>query len=201
MGKTKKGKAKSQSKKPVKVAKRPPIVKRADDKRLGNQFWLWRSKHGTNKLFASPDLLWEAACEYFQLVKDNPFEEQIVHQGKIALETIKKIKPFTLKGLCLYLGCCDSYFRSFKSTIKPENDNGFLTVISQIESVIFNQQYEAASAGFLKENIVSRMLGLKDSQDVTTNNKDLPSAAPAINVYNTAPPLSGSERDVDTNKK
>ena len=32
----------------------------------GNQFWMLRSKHGRDKLFATPEALWEAACEYFQ---------------------------------------------------------------------------------------------------------------------------------------
>ena len=30
---------------------------------LGNQFWKNRSKHGRDKLFATPDLLWQAASD------------------------------------------------------------------------------------------------------------------------------------------
>ena len=39
----------------------------------GNQFWMLRSKHGRDKLFATPEALWEAACEYFQWCDENPW--------------------------------------------------------------------------------------------------------------------------------
>ena len=40
----------------------------------GNQFWKLRSKHGRDKLFATPDLLWEAACEYFAYCDKHPWK-------------------------------------------------------------------------------------------------------------------------------
>ena len=39
----------------------------------GNQFWKLHSKHGRDTLFSTPDLMWEAACEYFQWCDDNPW--------------------------------------------------------------------------------------------------------------------------------
>lgn len=50
------------------------------DKRIGNQFWKRRSKHGRDKLFKTPDVLWEAACEYFQWCDDNPLLEERLYQ-------------------------------------------------------------------------------------------------------------------------
>ena len=38
----------------------------------GNQFWKLRSKHGRDKLFTTPELLWQAACEYFEWCENNP---------------------------------------------------------------------------------------------------------------------------------
>lgn len=38
----------------------------------GNQFWKLRSKHGRDKLFATPELLWEEACNYFEWCDENP---------------------------------------------------------------------------------------------------------------------------------
>jgi|WetSurMetagenome_2_1015567.scaffolds.fasta_scaffold07132_8 hypothetical protein len=46
----------------------------------GNQFWKLRSKHGRDKLFATPELLLEAACEYFEWCDTHP--EYIVEQKK-----------------------------------------------------------------------------------------------------------------------
>lgn len=37
-----------------------------------NQFWKLRSKHGRDTLFSSPELLWSAACEYFDWCDENP---------------------------------------------------------------------------------------------------------------------------------
>lgn len=34
----------------------------------GNQFWKLRNRHGRSKRFASPEQLWEAACEYLPIV-------------------------------------------------------------------------------------------------------------------------------------
>ena len=47
-----------------------------------NQFWKQRSKHGRDMLFASPTLLWEAACEYFEWCEDNPITEPRSFGGK-----------------------------------------------------------------------------------------------------------------------
>jgi len=42
----------------------------------GNEFWKLRTKHGRDKIFSTPEILWDAACEYFQWVEDNPLYEQ-----------------------------------------------------------------------------------------------------------------------------
>jgi len=45
------------------------------DGRIGNEFWKARSKHGRDKIFTTPEILWEAACEYFEWVADNPLQK------------------------------------------------------------------------------------------------------------------------------
>lgn len=141
----------------------------------GNNFWQRRSKHGRDKLFATPALMWEAACEYFQWVNDNPLmesEAKVVSRGGgegsvVEIIEVPKMRPYTLHALCLYLDCSTSYFRTFKSTIKPDNAD-FLTVIEKIEETVYNQKFEGAAAGFLNANIISRDLGLIDKSEVDT---------------------------------
>jgi len=144
----------------------------------GNQFWKLRSKHGRDKLFTTPELLWEAACEYFEWCESNPLIE-IDFKGKDAeKKELPKMRAFTLMGLCIYLECTSSYFRSFKSTLKPE-DKDFLTVITRIEEVIYTQKFTGAAAGFLNANIISRDLGLADRSELT--GKDgAPLVAPTV---------------------
>jgi hypothetical protein len=148
-----------------------------------NQFWKLRAKHGRDKLFSSPQLLWEAACEYFQWCVDNPLME--AEQAKSAakpyydeekketvfppnLVELPKMRAFTWDGLELYI---DIYsLRDYKTN--PDYKD-FQQVITRIEKVIYNQKFTGAAAGFLNPNIIARDLGLKDSTDVTTGGEKL----------------------------
>jgi hypothetical protein len=135
----------------------------------GNSFWELRSKHGRDKLFETPQLLWEAACEYFKWCEENPLyetEAKVTSDGQglgssVEMVKLPKMRAFTMHGLCLYLDCSTSYFRTFKSVLK-EGDKDFLTVINKIEEVVYNQKFTGAAAGFLNANIIARDLGLSD---------------------------------------
>lgn len=142
----------------------------------GNKFWELRSKHGRDKLFETPTILWEAACEYFEWCEENPFieaEAKVLSNGgkdgsSIELAQVPKMRPFTLQGLCLYLSCSTSYFRAFKSTLQ-EKDKDFLTIINQIEETIYNQKFSGAASGFFNANIIARDLGLKEQSEIGLN--------------------------------
>lgn len=138
----------------------------------GNQFWKIRSKHGRDKLFASAELLWEAACEYFQWVNENPLKEEITYhyQGKIIRGEVDKKRPYTYDALCLYLGCATSYIRNFKLELAKSADSkekdDFTAVIEQISQTIYTQKFEGAASGFFNANIIARDLGLKDKTEI-----------------------------------
>lgn len=137
----------------------------------GNQFWKIRSKHGRDKLFATPELLWEAACEYFEWCDKNPFLEDNIEVLKVngigdevKRVPLEKMRPYTLQGLCGYLDCATSYFRQFKSA-ERENGEDFVAIITRIEEIIYNQKFSGAASGFLNPNIIARDLGLTDKVD------------------------------------
>jgi len=133
----------------------------------GNQFWKLRSKHGRDKLFASPELMWDAACEYFQWCEDNPWNkvETTIKPNGIDIKTIPTERPFTIHGLCLYLDCNTQYFSDFKKNIK-EKDKDFSLVITRIEQTIYKQKFEGAAVGAFNANIIARDLGLSDNQNL-----------------------------------
>jgi hypothetical protein len=134
----------------------------------GNQFWKLRSKHGRDKLFSTPELLWEAATEYFEWAENHPWvKNEAVKAGDHfgELVQIPTSRPLTLHALCIYLDCSTSYFRAFKSTLKPE-DQDFLTVITRIEEIIYNQKFEGAVVGAYNANIIARDLGLSEKSEV-----------------------------------
>lgn len=139
----------------------------------GNQFWKARSKHGKDKLFETPESLWDAACEYFQWCEDNPLYEAKIFsfQGVQTMEQLPKMRAMTLSGLCLFLKCNESYFRSFKIQ-ERENKADYITVIEDIENTIYNQKFSGAAADLLNANIISRELGLADKKETDITLKE-----------------------------
>ena len=180
-------------KKPVKKVAKIPIIANPETPKTeeelkpwlfkkGNHIWELRSKHGRDKLFATPQLMWEAACEYFKWCEDNPLKEEkgFAFQGIVTKETFSKMRAMTLSQLCFYLHCSESYFRNWKRVIDEkgkeatETDKDFITVIARIEQVIYNQKFQGASADLLNANIISRELGLADKSELSgPGGKDL----------------------------
>lgn len=137
----------------------------------GNKFWELRSKHGRDKLFKSPELLWDAACDYFKWCEDNPFQEELAFhsQGVITKDSISKMRPFTMEGLCHYLDCNKVYFNHFKTDLEGKEDDeskGFSNVVTRIREVVYRQKFEGAASGFLNPNIIARDLGLIDKKEL-----------------------------------
>jgi hypothetical protein len=133
---------------------------------IGNQFWKLRSKHGRDSLFESPEMMEEAADEYFQWCIENPLIE-IDFKGKDATKVeIPKMRAFTIQGLCRYLNCNVEYFRQFKEKLAYK-EKGFARIVSYIEETIYEQKFTGSAAGFLNPNIIARDLGLVDKKDMS----------------------------------
>ena len=81
----------------------------------GNQFWRARSKHGRDKIFKTPADLWEACCEYFDWVEENPLHEAqaFAFQGNVTEHALPKMRAMTIQGLCLFL---DNHAEAFCPT-------------------------------------------------------------------------------------
>ena len=144
----------------------------------GNFYWKMRTKSGRDKLFKSPAALLNACLQYFKWCESNPIGQQD-WKGKDATPvTIEHPRPFIWSGLCIYLGCNRTYFNDFKDRLKAKGelsevseDKDFSDVIAYIEDIMHNQKFSLAAAGLLKENIISRELGLADKQQVEANVK------------------------------
>ncbi len=137
----------------------------------GNEFWRQVSRYGRPMLFSSPDLMWDAACEYFAAMDDNPlikYEPKIL-DGKIVSVKVPIMRAYTWEGLTRHLDCNKEYFFQFKKDRSGKCTPEFSRVIAQIESVIFQQKFEGAAGGLLNANIIARDLGLTDKKDITQN--------------------------------
>ena len=135
------------------------------DKRLGNCFYLLRTKVGTNCIFETPEDMKQAAIEYFLMCDNNPiyrtdFRGKDVTEVKIPLKRV-----YTIEGLCNFLDVNTDYFNDFynrKKDLEDEKSKDFIRVIKWIRATIYQNKFEGAACGELNPVIISRDLGLKD---------------------------------------
>lgn len=126
------------------------------------------------RLFDSPRTLWEQCLLYFNWMDSNPMyaSEQIKKPQASGVEgvppemliDVPKKRPYTKKGLCIFLGVGDNFFR--REDNKTEE---YAEVFDMVDNVIFDQQYSGAAANFFNGQIVGKMLGLVEK--VETKNK------------------------------
>lgn len=127
----------------------------------GNRFWEARTKHGRDLLFKTPEILWEACCEYFAWIDANPLQEEkgFAFQGEVTRASFGKMRAMTLSGLCLFLDIDDSTWREYS---KREDFSG---VCTRAEKIIYNQKFQGAAADLLNANIIARELGLAEKKE------------------------------------
>ena len=108
--------------------------------------------------------MWEAASEYFNFIDDNPWqEEKVVTSGEYAGSKyyVDKIAPYTMGGLCIFLGVSPSYFGMFE---KGKDVEAFKPVIALIRTIIYEQKFSGAAMGFLNAGLIGKDLGLVEKK-------------------------------------
>lgn len=158
----------------------------------GNQQWKLRSVHGREKIFADADLLRAEAMLYFDWCDRNPRmrAELVKHQGTAEQYDVPIGRPYTIDGLCNYLGVSGGYFRAAKANLDVKIGKKLATVgeealreaIAWIEETTRNDQIEGGMVGQYNANLVSRLNGLADN----VNNNMTGPAVLAISVRDDA---------------
>lgn len=137
---------------------------------MGNKFWEMRSTHGRKPIFESQEELWLKACGYFNWCHENPlFEIKAFNCGEMGIvqESIAKMRAMTITGLCFYLGISRQGWKEYKEK------KDFSDIVEQIESVIYSQKFEGASAGLLNASIIAREIGLSNGDSSNTSKDDI----------------------------
>ncbi|UHG93223.1 DNA-packaging protein [Spirosoma oryzicola] len=129
----------------------------------GNQFWKLRSSHGRDKLFASPELLWQAATEYFEWCDSNPWNRIEYKGADIVRVEVPTSRPYTLQGLCVYCETSLQWWDQFK---KNQANHDFFDIITRIEQIIYTHKFEGAAVGAFNPSIIARDLGLAEKSEV-----------------------------------
>lgn len=129
---------------------------------IGNDFWKLRLRHGNKPKIEEPETFVEKAIEYFQNLEENQLSE-IDFRGKDATEvSLPKVRIPTKDDFALFCGFCE--WKSIEDYKSRSED--FAQVVTRVEKAIQTSQLQYASAGFAKENIISRLLGLADRQQI-----------------------------------
>src|SRR5690606_11286948 len=95
----------------------------------GNQFWKARSKHGRDKIFTDPNVLWDACVEYFEWIEANPLQavELVKFRGSAKQVKVPKMRAMTKSGICLFLGISEDTWERYKE------DKDFCGIIAEAE--------------------------------------------------------------------
>ena len=136
---------------------------------IGNQWWKNRAKSGRDAMFTDPEILRQSIQEYFDLTdsrRDWDGQEWVGKDGDEV--TVKKRVPFTLKGLCVFLGVSSHYFSEFKKSQTFQNNPEFLEVYTWAEDIIQTQQIDGGLLGYYNASLTARLNGLTDKQDITS---------------------------------
>jgi len=130
---------------------------------IGNSFWEVRSSHGRAPIFASPEQLWEACCEYFGWIEANPLYEAkaFAFQGIVTVESLPKMRAMTISSLCIFLDIDVTTWHAYR------DKKDFSLVTTRVDEIIRTQKFQGAAADLLNPNIIARDLGLTDKSELT----------------------------------
>jgi hypothetical protein len=145
---------------------------------LSNQFWKLRDKHGRDKLWEDPEEFMKACQDYFNWVDSHPRfkNEQLKkpykdEKGKwVMIAKIPTERPYSIKGLCIYLGVNELYINQLEQSLKEKEDEkskDYSKILTYVRDVIYQQKFDGAATGAFNWAIIARDLSLKEKSEVT----------------------------------
>tara|TARA_R110000868_G_scaffold119513_5_gene317276 strand:- start:18531 stop:18962 length:432 start_codon:yes stop_codon:yes gene_type:complete len=122
----------------------------------------------------NPEQLWEHFQGYVKYEKDNPFTRRDYVGKDGRAEDTDLLAPLTMEGFKTYLwdigvGCIDRYLKN-----SNEAFNEYVPIFTRIKDKIFSHNFKGASGNLMKENLISRQLGLKEQTENINVNKEVP---------------------------
>ena len=113
----------------------------------------------------TPEALEARFEEYVSWAKANPICINKVSGGEII--PVPTERPLSLTGFCVFADIVENTFRDY------EKLEEFSSITTRARTTFANSQIEGALVGAFNPNIVARLQGLAERQDVTTNGKEI----------------------------
>lgn len=142
-------------------------------------FWQHKTKYTAQQVFNSPQQLLKAAQQYFKYI-DGAASIKPAKRGKKAVieqdidapaPIITTHLPYTMQGLCVYLGVP---YKTFVANTQGEGKEALEEVALLLRDIIETQQFTGAALGVFSPTVITRKPGLTDkpTQDVANPNTD-----------------------------
>lgn len=115
----------------------------------------------------TPKQLVEKFEEYVKWSEEHPYtdDSKVTYaNGNYAASSAAKPRRLSIAAFQLYVGCSDTWWEDLDKSKNYGKE--FTAVKTYIKKYCETSQTNMASAGLLKENIISRLLGLADKQQV-----------------------------------
>lgn len=128
------------------------------------------AEHGRPKAIESPEQFEQLALDYIEWVRNNPVEKTITasFQGNISYRKIPHSRPMTQYGLAAHMGIGLSTLKDYG--VKDD----FSAIFKKICAIMTAHNVDGASSGDMNGNIIARIEGLAEKQEVqskvTVNN-------------------------------
>lgn len=121
---------------------------------IANTFWQNRHTHGRRRRFQNGAALWMACCDYYEWAQDNPIEvpRVAICAGRVFPYTACHPRPFTVNGLCRFLGISRRSFASYGK--RPDTADAW----ERARLVMWQQRFELAAVGLLPFRLVAHEL-------------------------------------------
>lgn len=120
------------------------------------------AEYGRPKAIESPEQFEQLALEYIEWVENNPVKKTVTasFQGVISYEKVPHSRPMTQYGLAAHMGIGLSTLKDYGA--KDE----FSAIFKRICAIMTAHNIDGAACGDMNGNIVSRVEGLADKQEV-----------------------------------
>ncbi|MFC5046312.1 terminase small subunit [Aquimarina hainanensis] len=117
---------------------------------------------GCPRIFETPEDLEKKCDSYFDWADSNPwYKNEALKGGDRAGEiiSIPMQRPYTLKGLCLFLEITTNCWRDYEERAE------FINITTRVRERIDNQQFEGGMVGVFNANLSARRLGMIDKTE------------------------------------
>jgi hypothetical protein len=135
------------------------------DKRIGNSYWAKRLDMSKDGRKLSVEEFVNGCQEYIDRCENEKLYEIDFKGANLQEVQIPKMITMSIYGACAHIGINYNTWKEWRK------DEKYSHIINNLEGIFKAYNIEGASAGFLNSSIISRLEGLKDQTDITSDDK------------------------------